>query len=108
MFFRNRDRIILYRADINLECLIRKVDGMALDITKLTADVTAQSTVISSAVVLITGLNASISDLKTQLAAAIAANDPAALAAVQAALDDLDAKIASNTAALAAAVPASS
>ena len=79
---------------------------MALDITKLTADVAAQTTVIASAVALITGLNSAVSDLKTQLAAAIAANDPAALAAVQAALDDLDAKLTANTVSLAAAVPA--
>ena len=79
---------------------------MALDVSKLTADVAAQTTVISSAVALITGLNASIGDLRTQLAAAIASNDPAAVAAVQASLDDLDAKVAANTASLMVAVPA--
>ena len=82
MFFRKRDQAALGRllwiSEINLSHLIRKVDAMALDISKLTADVTAQTSVITSAVTLITGLSASVSDLKTQLDAAIAANDPAA------------------------------
>ena len=105
MFFWKRDRARLLRHEFDWIYLNARMEQMALDITKLTADVAAQTTVISSAVALITGLNSAVSDLKTQLAAAIAANDPAALAAVQAALDDLDAKLTANTASLAAAVP---
>ena len=77
-----------------------------LNIEKLTADVAAQTSVVVSAVALLTGLTAAVGDLKAQLAAAIAARDPAAIAAVQKALDDLDATLSTNTVNLATAVNA--
>jgi hypothetical protein len=85
--------------------LKQKVDQMSLDVTKIVADVAAQTTVIQSAVTLIQSLNAKITDLSSQLAAAIAANDPAAVAAVQAQLDQAAKDLEANTQALAAAVP---
>ena len=77
-----------------------------LNIEKLTQDVSAQTTVVVSAVELLTGLTKAIGDLKSQLAQAIAANDPAAIAAVQAAIDTLDAQLSDNTTKLATAVQA--
>ena len=77
-----------------------------LNIEKLTADVAAQTSVVVSAVALLTGLTAAVGDLKVQLAAAIASNDPAALKATQDALDALDATLSQNTVTLATAVDA--
>ena len=77
-----------------------------LDLAKLIADVTEQKTVIASVLTLIEGMRSSIESLKTQLAAAIAANDPAQLAAAQTAIDTLEAQLAANNALLATAVPA--
>ncbi len=67
--------------------LTAKEDKMAIDVTKLVADVAAERTVIDGAITLLNGQTATLIDLKTQLAAAIAANDPAAMQAVQDALD---------------------
>lgn len=74
-----------------------------LNIEKLTADVEAQTTVVATVVQFIVTLNAEVGDLSAQLAAAIASNDPAELAKVQAAVDDLDTKLAANTVTLATA-----
>jgi hypothetical protein len=86
--------------------LNRKLDRIMLDISKLSADVAAQGTVIASAVKALTGLSAALGDVRQQLAVALAQNDPAAVAAAQKALDDLDAQLTQNTAELATAVPA--
>ena len=77
-----------------------------LNIEKLTQDVAAQTNVVVSAVELLTGLTKAIGDLKSELAAAIAANDPTAVAAVQASIDALDAQLSDNTTKLATAVAA--
>ncbi len=77
-----------------------------LDTTKLTAQVAANTTVIGSALVLIQGFAASQAALAKQLADAIAANDPVALAAAQKAIDDSATALSTSDADLAAAVAA--
>lgn len=81
---------------------------MALDLTKITADIAAQTTILQSVVVAVQGLNASnaaqaqqITDLKTALAAAQVV-DPA----VQAAADALDKSVQANTALVSGLIPA--
>ena len=75
-------------------------------IATLTADVAADATVEQSAITLLNGLTKSIGDLSAQLAAAIASGDPVALQAAADALAAQNTALASNTAALAAAVTA--
>ena len=81
-----------------------------IDVSKLVTDVAAQQTVDASIIALLNTVVASNKDISAQLAAAIAANDPAALAAVQASIDkasaDLEAGQASVTAAVTANTPA--
>lgn len=60
----------------------RKVNTMALDLTGLKAAVAAESLSVDHALALLTEQSASLADIKTQLAAAIAANDPAELQGV--------------------------
>ena len=69
-----------------------KLENIMSILDTLKADVAAQTTVVNSAITLLSGL-------KTSLDEAIAANDPAALTALSASLD-------SETTALAAAVTA--
>lgn len=70
----------------------------------LAAAVTAQDTVVDSAVVLVNGFNGKLVALQAQLDAAIAANDPVATQAVSDAIAAESADITTRTAALAAAV----
>jgi hypothetical protein len=86
--------------------LNRKFDHMALDLTRLIKDISDLKTTDASILALITAFVAQIKDLSAQLAAAIAANDPAAQAAVQAQLDALAADVEGETASLSAAVAA--
>lgn len=79
---------------------------MALDFTKMIAATAAQSTVTNSVLAALQSLGAKIADLSTQLAAAIAANDPVAQAAVQTQLDALAQGVSDNDDKLAAAVVA--
>ncbi len=81
---------------------------MAVDFTKITADITAQTTVLQGVAVGVQGLQASnaaqaqqIVDLKAALAAA-QVTDPA----VQAAADALDKSIQDNTALVSGLIPA--
>lgn len=74
--------------------------------TALIAAVAAEDTAIDSAVVLINGFATTLSDIQAQLAAAIAANDPAALQAVADSLGATAADVTAKTAALSAAVVA--
>lgn len=77
--------------------------------TKLAAlktSVDAEGTVEASILTLLTGLTSTVADLKTQLAAAIASNDPVALQAVADGLDALQSEVDSNAASLSAAVTA--
>lgn len=87
--------VILVKLDAILKLLATistKEDYMKQDIVSLTAQVAQNTTVEGSAITLINGIAA-------QLANAIAANDPAAL-------DALQAQLASSATALAAAVTA--
>lgn len=77
-----------------------------MDVTKLTDQVAKNTTVVGSALVLIQGLAAQQTALAKQLADAIAAGDPVALAAAQAAIDASAAALASSDADLAAAITA--
>jgi len=78
--------------------------GMVLDFTNMIAAAAAQSTVTNSVLQTLKDLGAKVTDLSAQLAAAIAANDPVAIAAAQAQLDALAAGIQTNDTALAAAI----
>lgn len=69
---------------------------MALDISKLQADVAAEADAVQSAVTLLNGLTAAIADLKNQT------NDPA----MQAAIDDLATKVETQKQALSDAIVA--
>lgn len=79
---------------------------MALDFTKIIAAAAAQTTVTNSVLQTLQSLGAKVADLSTQLAAALAANDPVAAAAVQTQLDALATGIQANDDQLAAAVVA--
>jgi hypothetical protein len=74
--------------------------------TALIAAVKDEDTVIDSAVVLIGGFAKQLTDLQAQLAAAIAANDPAALQAVADSLGNTAADVTAKKQALADAVAA--
>lgn len=69
---------------------------MALDISKLQADVAAEADAVQSAITLLNGLTAAIADLKNQT------NDPA----MQAAIDDLATKVETQKQALGDAIVA--
>jgi hypothetical protein len=76
--------------------VVKKESAMALDLTKLTADVQKQTDVVDSVETLLTGLSQAITDLKNQT------SDPA----VQQALDALATQIESNSQKLSDAVTA--
>src|SRR5690242_383498 len=76
----------------------------AVDLTALQNQVAKNTSVTASALTLIQGLQANVATLSKQLADAIAAGDPAAIQATQAALDSLAAQIQSSDDALAGAV----
>ena len=89
-----------------LSLILQKENLIMVDYAKLTADITAQTTVLESVVVGVQGLNASNATLAAQVAtlqAAVAANgDPA----LQAAADALDQTVQANTALVANLIPA--
>ena len=87
-----------------LQQLNRKIDKMAIDFTKLIADVTEQNTVVGSIVTLLTTFAADLKKALADLADARAAGDAAAEAAAQAQVDAAVSQIEANTAALAKAV----
>jgi hypothetical protein len=89
-----------------LDLILQKENALMVDYTKLTADITAQTTVLQGVVVGVQALNAAnaaftqqVADLKT----ALAANDPVA---AQAAADLLDAGVQANTALVQNLIPA--
>lgn len=91
-----------------LDHILERLNQMAVDTTKILADITAQTTVLQSLVTFVQAINATnadqakqIADLKAALAAA-QVNDPA----VQAAVDAIDATVQSNTALAAGVMPA--
>jgi hypothetical protein len=89
-----------------LDKLNRKIDIMALNLDRITAAVAAQSTVDASITTLLTNVVAALKDVSAKLADALAQNDPAAQAAVQAQLDGLAAQIESQNSTLVDAVNA--
>ncbi len=72
----------------------------------LAAAVAAEDTVIDSAVVLINGFGSILTDIKAQLAAAIASNDPVAMQSVVDAMGNTITDVNAKKDALAAAVQA--
>jgi hypothetical protein len=108
---------ILTRMDQKLDRIIRMIqkeeviemaqlDDLKANVAALIADVTAQGTVIGSAVTAIKGLTDQQAVLSQQLAAAIAANDPVAIQAAADAIAAQNQLIISQTTQLAAAIPA--
>jgi hypothetical protein len=91
----------IYYLILNLN---KKVDKMALDFTKLVADVAAEKTVMESAITLLQSLSVSLNEARRLLAEAIAANDPVAVAAAQAQIDALASDVEAHTSTLATAV----
>ncbi len=84
----------------------RMENTMALDFTKMNTAITAQTTIDNSVLQYSIDMSAKVSDLSTQLKAAIAANDPVAQAAVQTQLDGLAQGILDNNAKVATAIQA--
>lgn len=91
-----------------LDLMNQRINRMAVDTSKILADITAQTTVLNGLVAFVQAINTTnadqakqIDDLKAALAAA-QVNDPA----VQAAIDALDATVQSNTALAAGVMPA--
>lgn len=92
------------KLDLIYRTVRRTESGMVLDFTNMIAAAAAQSTVTNSVLQTLKDLGAKITDLSTQLAAAVAANDPVAQAAVQTQLDALATGIQANDTALANAI----
>lgn len=89
-----------------LAALTQKVNIMSLNFDKLAADVAAEKTVIESAVALLTTLATELRAVQAKLDAAIAAGDPAAIAAAQAQIDALATSVEANTSTLSTSVAA--
>jgi DNA repair ATPase RecN len=77
----------------HLGAIMASVADIKTSVDALSVKVTAEESVIDSVVTLLNGLSAMIADLKSQLAAAIAANDPAAIQAVADSLSALSTKV---------------
>lgn len=77
-----------------------------VDTSKILAAVDAAKTKIDSLIALSNGQSQKMKDLSTQLAAAIAANDPVALAQVQADLDKASTELSTENDAVDAAIAA--
>jgi predicted nucleic acid-binding Zn-ribbon protein len=89
------------------DTMSKEIDLLKSNIATLVADVAAEKTVIDSAVAAISGLTSQQAVLSQQLADAIAANDPAAIQAAADAIAAQNQAVVDATAALAAAIPAS-
>lgn len=83
-----------------------KEEQEMIDLDLLTAEVSNNSSVINSGVTALQTIAAEIQSLKDQLAAAIAANDPAAQAELQAKLDSFATELHTKAESLAAAIAA--
>jgi hypothetical protein len=94
----------LRRLSQMLSVILDNQESIMIDTSKIIASVAAEKTKVDSLIALANGQSATMKDLSKQLADAIAANDPAAMAQVQADLDkaasDLDTETASVTAAI--------
>jgi len=89
-------------AIINL--INRKFDEMTISINRIARDVTNLKTIDASILALVAAFVVQIKDLRDQLAAAIAASDPAAQQEVQDKLDALATDLESEAASLSKAV----
>jgi hypothetical protein len=81
-------------------------ESIMIDTSKIIAAVSAEKTKVDSLIALANGQAASMKDLAAQLAAAIAANDPAAMAQVQADLDKAADDLGTETKAVSDAIDA--
>lgn len=89
-----------------LDAVLEQGKTIMLDLTNLLKAVSDETTVDNSIVTLLNQVVAQNKDLAAQLAAAIAANDPAAIAAVQKQLDDSATTLESNVSNIKAAITA--
>jgi polyhydroxyalkanoate synthesis regulator protein len=91
-----------------LRLILETQRSIAMDVSKIKADIAAQSTVLQGAVKLIQGLTATNADQSKQIAdlKAALANAGTSDASVQSALDALDESIQSNSALISSAMPA--
>jgi hypothetical protein len=96
----------LCRIERMLGTILENQEDIMIDTSKIVAAVAAEKTKVDSLIALSNGQSATMKDLGTQLAAAIAANDPAALAQVQADLDKAADDLSTETAAVGAAIDA--
>lgn len=97
--------LVVYDISLTLR-LSRKVHHMAIDTKGILKAVADERTELKSWETLATQLTAAITKLAADLAAAIAANDPAAIAQVQADLDKAAADLSADNAEAAAAIAA--
>lgn len=94
----------LARIEQKLDAIIQKEERIMLNVAALLLAVQRETAVDLSILTLVKTMAASQADLAKQLAEAIAANDPIAIAAVQKAIDDSAIAINANADTLAAAV----
>jgi len=87
-----------------LTTLHRKFDNMVITLDGLVADFAAEKAAIQSLITLVTSLFAQYNKALADLAAAVAANDPVAQAAAQDVVNNLDAQVKDQTAALSKAL----
>jgi peptide deformylase len=102
-------RVLIGGLSQKLDLVLTNQEKIMIDTSAVLAAVAQERTELASWKTLVEGMSATMKDLAAQLAAAIAANDPVALAAVQADLDkaasDLNADNADAAAAIAANTP---
>jgi hypothetical protein len=96
----------LGRIEAALSEVLNMERRMAINVQNLIDAVAQETTVDQSILALVAGIAQQNKDLAKQLADAIAANDPTAIAAVQKAIDDSAATILANSKALQDAVAA--
>jgi len=96
----------LRRVELMFGITLTNLESIMIDTSKILAAVAAEKTKVDSLIALANGQTVTMKDLSVQLAAAIAANDPAALAQVQTDLDNAATALSTETAAVTAAIDA--
>ena len=99
-----RQRLI--RLEVALKGVVAKQERLMIDTSKLLAAVAEEKTETASLRALADALTTAMKDLSAQLAAAIAANDPVAIAQVQKDLDQATAELSTDSQATKDAVAA--
>ena len=94
----------LARIEQKLDALTQQETNMAFNTTALTAATARETTLTQSVLTMVQGMAANEASLAQQLATAIAANDPGAIAAAQKAIDDSATAINASADAFATAV----